>query len=501
MKKNASLIITILFLSIISFMSNAQDITFNKSEFNGGTNISCNGAADGWIHLVVVGGQPPYLYNWSNGSFSQNQSGLTAGDYTVVVTDANMQTTSADIELFQPKPIELKFATSEYEGGYNVSKQGGSDGSVEANCTGGIAPYSFLWSTGSIENKIFELTASTYSVSLVDMNNCASTGTVNLTEPTQLSIASLNSPLHHGYNISCFGGNDGVIDLSVTGGVPPYSYQWSNGKFQEDLTELTKGIYWVIVRDANKNAVAQQILLTEPPVLNISSVTKSYYSGDYNVSCSDCSNGSISATVIGGVQPYAYHWSNNQSQNPVQNLSAGEYSLYVSDNNGCSSKEVRTNLIAPERDDWTLNGNALLNHNGAYMGTSDSIDLVFKTNNIERYRVTKDGNIGISTSTIPTGYKLAVNGKIICEELKVKLHTAWPDYVFSDTFNLQSIEEMKEFINKNHHLPGIPSANEIAATDILVSDLMHRLLEKIEILSLYIIQQQDQINQLSSGGK
>nr|WP_299384846.1 fibronectin type III domain-containing protein [Allomuricauda sp.] len=98
------------------------------------------------------------------------------------------------------------------------------------------------------------------------------------------------------------------------------------------------------------------------------------------------------------------------------------------------------------------------------------------------------GNVGIGTSTIPTDYMLAVNGKIIGEELKVQIQSAWPDYVFDEDYDLPSLVEIQDFIRKNGHLPNIPSAKEVENEGIEVGEMNKMLLEKIEELTLYIIQ-------------
>jgi hypothetical protein len=107
-----------------------------------------------------------------------------------------------------------------------------------------------------------------------------------------------------------------------------------------------------------------------------------------------------------------------------------------------------------------------------------------------------DGRVGILTTTPATGYALSVNGRIICEELRVQLSGSWPDYVFADNYNLPSISQLEKYIQQNKHLPGIPQATLLEKEGIAIGDMQKRMMEKIEELTLYIIQQQKEIDAL-----
>ena len=102
----------------------------------------------------------------------------------------------------------------------------------------------------------------------------------------------------------------------------------------------------------------------------------------------------------------------------------------------------------------------------------------------------------IGSSVAATGYLLTVDGKIMCEELKVQLSENWPDYVFDKHYNMPSIGDLKKFVRANRHLPGIPSAAEMKENGISVGDMQTKMIQKIEELSLYIIQLQEQIDEL-----
>lgn len=395
-KYSTKALVTCLFLIIYQF-STAQEITYNLSSFQGGVNVSCHGATDGWISIVVVGGTPPYLFNWSNGSFQQNQSGLGAGSYSVTVTDMASNTTSITIQLLEPSSFSITLEPIRYEGNYHISENGGSDGEIKITGKGGVLPYNYLWNNGLTDEVIRNLTAGSYSVVLTDLNGCSTTSSITLIEPTALEIQSITSPLHNGYNISCYEGNDGSIDLTVSGGVPPYTFQWSNGRFTEDINELGNGTYWVLVRDANGSEVAGQILLRSPQPNRIDGFTPSIYPPhNRNISCFGCANGSLQVNVIGGIPPYTYNWSNGEHSNPITNLSAGVYSVIVYDENGCPTYEKSFEMVSVDKEDWGLTGNNYSNLSPSpFLGTIDNQDLILKTANAERLRINALGQISI----------------------------------------------------------------------------------------------------------
>jgi hypothetical protein len=105
-----------------------------------------------------------------------------------------------------------------------------------------------------------------------------------------------------------------------------------------------------------------------------------------------------------------------------------------------------------------------------------------------------NGGIGIGTTSIPTGYKLAVNGKIIATEVLVELYSDWPDYVFNRKYNLLPLQELKKYIETNNHLPEVPAANEVKEEGINLGDMDAILLKKIEELTLYVISLKEENN-------
>lgn len=114
-----------------------------------------------------------------------------------------------------------------------------------------------------------------------------------------------------------------------------------------------------------------------------------------------------------------------------------------------------------------------------------------------KMKICTNGDIGIGTSNV-SGYKIAVNGKILCEEMKVRLKKDWPDYVFNKGYRLRPLKEVDEFIQNNNHLPDLPSAKEVTENGINVGEMNVLLLRKIEELTIYVISLQKEVEQLKT---
>jgi len=125
-------------------------------------------------------------------------------------------------------------------------------------------------------------------------------------------------------------------------------------------------------------------------------------------------------------------------------------------------------------------------------------NFIVRTNGSDKMTVDTDGNVSIGTKNTAAGYKLHVGGKAICEELKVQLLGSWPDYVFTDHYQLRPLDDLKRFIQQNGHLPEIPKASEIEKNGLLVGDMQRRMMEKIEELTLYVIQLKQEIDALKT---
>ncbi|MGW8123323.1 PKD domain-containing protein [Roseivirga echinicomitans] len=284
--------------------------------------ITCNGAADGAISLNVSGGTAPYTYAWSNGSTSQNLSNLPPATYTVTITDKNGCKVTGSYEITDPPILNLSGTATD------ITCFGADDGTIDLTVSGGEGPYTFIWSNGETTEDVTGLSPGNYTVQIADNRGCPTSKTFNISQPTALNIAYAKA------DVDCFGGNDGSIDLTVTGGTAPYSYSWDSGQSQADIQDLMAGTYTITVTDNNGCKLQETIVIGEPAAALAIAETVT------DISCFGVNNGSIALVPSGGTAPYTYSWSNGKTTRDIFGLSPGAYEVTVTDANGCFLKET-----------------------------------------------------------------------------------------------------------------------------------------------------------------
>ena len=215
----------------------------------GGTpTVSCNGFADGAIDVQVTGGQPPYTFLWTgpNGfvSTDQNITGVTSGEYTVIVTDANACTSEKSFAILEEPPIELTISTS----GVACSDEGFI--SID-DITGGVPPYSYAFDSDVFTSTTFfdNLISGTYLISVMGSNGCVSTDTITIESQIDLELTATQS------NCDSLGG---TALATVIGGATDPVFNWSNGAVGPEITNLAPGGYSVTVTDNLTNCVTHQ---------------------------------------------------------------------------------------------------------------------------------------------------------------------------------------------------------------------------------------------------
>lgn len=282
------------------------------------TNASC-GSSDGSATVNATGGTPPFTYTWSNTGNTATITNVTAGTYTVTVSDAGGCTVTASVSVNNTGGPTVSVSSQT-----NVLCNGNSTGAITLSVTGGAQPFTYTWTNAvSTTSAASNLAAGTYVVTVTDANSCITSTSATITQPTQLSLNTSSV----GY-VSCFGGNDGSASVSASGGVAPYTYAWSGGGSSASASNLTAGNYTITVTDANSCTATTVVAISEPSELSIS-LTRS------NPGCAT-SNGTATATVTGGVGPYTYVWSNTTTANPATGLAAGAYTVTATDDNGCT---------------------------------------------------------------------------------------------------------------------------------------------------------------------
>ncbi len=280
------------------------------------SNVSCANGNDGNIIAIATGGTAPYNYTWNTGQTMANVSNLAAGNYTVTITDFNNCIHIETMEITAPAIIASQFIIG------NVSCANGNDGNVTAMPTGGTPPYHYNWNNGQTTANIQNLTAGNYIVTITDSQNCQHTESVNIPDGNSLNVVV------SGIAPSCATANNGGVNSTVNGGTAPYTYSWSNGSSAANLQNVGAGYYAVTVTDANGCAGIAETTLTEGAALAVE------LQGTGS-SCFAATDASIFTTIINGVTPYTYSWSNGSTDANLQNVEAGFYAVTVTDANGC----------------------------------------------------------------------------------------------------------------------------------------------------------------------
>lgn len=318
--------------------------------------------ADGYVKLIVSGGTPNYSYKWKgakttnsnitgNTAKNINISGLRADTYTLTVEDNKKCIINKTIKIEEPK--ELLVAISKTD----VLCFKANNGVLQANPTGGVSTiYRYKWfklkkgvyvSINKTSRKISNLSPGTYKVEVKDQNDVSKTAIQTIREPLQLEAS------HTLQNVFCKGGNNGFINLTVTGGTKPYSYKWTSSKganfsTQQNVSSLAAGIYNVQVVDKNKCSITKQIEIKQPSEFIDINVTRRKHP-----LAKGSKDGEIAISVAGGTPPYSYEWRDSKnvlvgSQKNISGLGDGTYTVTVKDasyskttsNTGCKEQEI-----------------------------------------------------------------------------------------------------------------------------------------------------------------
>ncbi|MBL7807995.1 MAG: T9SS type A sorting domain-containing protein, partial [Saprospiraceae bacterium] len=283
-------------------------------------NVTCHGGNNGQAEVLVTAGAAPYTFVWSNGETTQSVANLAAGTYTVNVTDDNQCPAEFTVIIGEPTVVSANTTTTA------ESAQGANDGSASANPTGGTGQYSYLWSNGETAQSIQNLAPGLYTVVVTDENGCTDEQTVEVSS-FLCAISSNNTVI----NVSCAGAANGSIIVTLVGGTAPFTYEWNTGETSASISNLSGGTYTVNIGDANGCDFSTTAIVSEPqPYGNWDVQT-------VNPLCPNEANGSATVSITGGTEPYNFLWSNGATGNTLSNASVGDYTVQVTDANGCLS--------------------------------------------------------------------------------------------------------------------------------------------------------------------
>jgi hypothetical protein len=292
--------------------------------------VSCNGLSDGQIQVNATTNYPPLEYSIDNGNTYQNSPtfAVSAGNYIVKVRNPYCEVPTFGYPITVTEPPVLVASIADVD---SVSCNGGNDGAIDLSVTGGNPSYNFSWSNGNTSEDNINIPAGSYTVTITDQRNCTDTISAVVGEPAPLT-ASIS-----GTDVSCAGAGDGTAAVSVSGGSAPYSYLWSNFDTTANISNLSGGTYSVVVTDAEGCSLVRRITINEALPLNLRLVVT-------NASCNSTPDGAIliDTSVLGGSPPYSASWSTGGSGIQLNNLSAGGYSVTVTDNDGCTASDSAT---------------------------------------------------------------------------------------------------------------------------------------------------------------
>lgn len=338
-------------------------------------NVNCFGETSGQISYVITGGILPYEISESSSVFETEISlngidsiAVQSGAYDVIVQDGNGCISSQILIVNEPSPLLFEVNEISNYNGYNLSCFNSMDGNISFNISGGTASYTLNYDDVSTEinsgEVVQNLNAGSYLFNLVDANNCSiELDEITLNQPEELILENNNTSNYNGYNVSCYGQNNGFITANITGGVIPYDYsingglnfEFSNGTDEYTFNNISAGQHVILVQDGNGCVASDSILFTSPdeimPILSI----------NQQISCFGSSDGVLLAQVDGGVSPFTYTFSSSltdsviyspQNTLLIENVSPGIYELNITDVNGCyNSISSASQIIVSQPDE------------------------------------------------------------------------------------------------------------------------------------------------------
>lgn len=352
------------------------------------------GESTGAIDITVVGGVGAYLFDWSNGSNNEDLSTISAGTYTVEITDENGCIVTENYSLSDPDApiLTIDAGSSLLELACSYDENG--EINMNIGLQGGATSATYDWNSGQYSTQnISDLSPGTYILTVVDNNDCTSSIAAEVTAPDEISV------LETIQNLACNGEATGTITIDVIGGTGAYNFDWNNGGFtSQNLEDLNAGNYEVVITDGNGCESTSSYVITQPDAIVISEDVTDIVTGN---------DGAVAIIVTGGTGAHTYAWTGpNGFSSSNMNLSgltdAGEYTVVVTDENGCQVElTVTVESFVNLQENFELGFNLYPNpSNGSFYISSplaegrlivtDALGRVIKTKEINNYETKID---------------------------------------------------------------------------------------------------------------
>lgn len=387
--------------------------TFSPSD------ATCFDSINGAINITISGGTGPFITNWTSPAFTSSDediSGLAPGVYSLYLEDANGCFVNYPNEVTIGQPTEITITKTVD----NILCAGESTGSISVVASEGTPDYTYLWAGPDGFNEttpdITNLKPGQYDLTVTDSNGCPKefTDVATIVQPDTIKVT-----IESQSTLLCYGDTDGSVDITTTGGVPPYSHTWRNSggtvvSTTDDATGLSAGTYSLEVSDANSCTVifTDTITFTEPPELT------SILSSD-DVICYSQSNGSITVTAAGGTPAYNYSLNGGLPQpgNVFSGLAKGFYTVDTRDVNNCLSSGL---IEVKEPAQVTFSDYGVSGQNNCFGDSSATIYINTVNGGITPYEYSIDGGTTYQSESsfpnIPGGtYHFMVRDKNLCE--------------------------------------------------------------------------------------
>lgn len=301
---------------LISVVVEQPPLLLANASASGETGLGNN---DGTATANPVGGVEPYTFNWSNGESTASISGLSPGEYTLILTDANGCSRQETVTV-----NSFACSINASVDALHITCNGANDGAALVNISEGLEPFSIQWSNGAEGAEVSGLEPGVYTVSITDENNCPTTANVTIQEPPVLVLT-----VHEVQDALCFGESSGWATISATGGTAGYSFLWPSGNTETVENNLAAGEYTVILSDANACETSAVVEIGQPEAL----------AGSFQIeglTCAGSGDGEAALNMSGGTAPYDYTWSNGSSGSAQTGLGGGIYEVAVKDDQGCT---------------------------------------------------------------------------------------------------------------------------------------------------------------------